>query len=157
MLNNSIDEWYTNFALTSPIEGTTSFNKIWALNQNISIGETLLTVVPENPSGIVGKAYIPVAGAGKVKTGQRVNIKLSNYPYMEYGMVIGSVLRIAPVPVNNLYSVEIELPNKLITNYGNTLEMQQELQGNCEIITADQRLIQRIIYPIRAVFEKNRR
>jgi multidrug efflux pump subunit AcrA (membrane-fusion protein) len=157
MLTNSIDEWYNNFALTSPIEGTTSFNKIWALNQNISIGETLLTIVPENPSGIVGKAYIPVVGAGKVKTGQRVNIKLSNYPYMEYGMVIGTVLRKAPVPVNNFYSVEIKLPDKLITNYGNTLEMQQELQGNCEIITEDLRLIQRIIYPIRAVFEKNRR
>jgi HlyD family secretion protein len=76
---------------------------------------------------------------------------------MEYGMVIGTVLRIAPVPVNNIYSVEIELPDKLITNYGNFLEMQQELQGTCEIITADLRLIQRIIYPIRAVFEKNRR
>jgi len=157
LLGNSIDEWYTNFVLTSPIEGVTSFNKIWALNQNITIGETLLTVVPENPSGIVGKALIPVDGAGKVKPGQRVNIKLSNYPYMEYGMLIGTVLRKAPVPVNNQYSVEIGLPATLITNYGRTLEMQQELQGTCEIITEDLRLIQRIIYPVRAVVEKNRR
>jgi multidrug resistance efflux pump len=157
LLSSSIDGWYTNFVLTSPIEGVTSFNKIWALNQNITEGETLLTVVPENPSGIIGKASIPVEGAGKVKPGQRVNIKLSNYPYMEYGMVIGTVLRKAPVPVNNYYSVEIELPAKLITNYGRTLEMQQELQGRCEIITADLRLIQRIIYPVKAVVEKNRR
>jgi HlyD family secretion protein len=157
LLGNSIDEWYTNFVLASPIEGITSFNKIWAVNQNITVGETLLTVVPENPSGIIGKAYIPVDGAGKVKPGQRVNIKLSNYPYMEYGMVIGTVLRKAPVPVNNLYSVEIGLPGKLVTNYGKTLEMQQELQGTCEIITADLRLIQRIIYPVKAVVEKNRR
>jgi hypothetical protein len=35
--------------------------------------------------------------------------------------------------------------------------MQQELKGNCEIITADLRLIQRIIYPVKAVVEKNRR
>jgi multidrug resistance efflux pump len=157
ILGNSIEEWYTNYVLTSPIEGITSFNKIWALSQNITTGETLLTVVPENPSGLVGKAYIPVSGAGKVKPGQRVNIKLSNYPYMEYGMVIGTVKRIAPVPVNNFYSVEIGLPEKLITNYGKTLEMQQELKGNCEIITADLRLIQRIIYPVKAVVEKNRR
>jgi len=66
-------------------------------------------------------------------------------------------LRKAPVPVNNLYSVEIGLPGKLVTNYGKTLEMQQELQGTCEIITADLRLIQRIIYPVKAVVEKNRR
>ena len=157
LLKNSIEEWYTNFVLVSPIEGTASFNKVWALNQNITEGETLLTVVPLLPSEIVGKACIPAEGAGKVKTGQRVNIKLSNYPYMEYGMIIGAVSRIAPVPVNNCYAVDIELPQKLITNYGKTLGMQQELAGNCEIITDDLRLIQRIIYPIKAVIEKNRR
>ncbi|HPS12076.1 MAG TPA: HlyD family efflux transporter periplasmic adaptor subunit, partial [Prolixibacteraceae bacterium] len=157
LANNSIDDWYTRYALTSPMDGISSFNKIWALNQNITEGETFLTVVPQNPSGIIGKAYIPVVGAGKVKTGQRVNIKLSNYPYMEFGMLIGTVSQKAPVPVDDNYTVEIKLPGVLVTNYGKTLEMQQELHGQCEIITDDLRLIQRILYPVKAVVEKNRR
>lgn len=157
LLGSAIDSWYMAYVLISPIDGKASFNKIWAPNQNISEGETLLTVVPETPSEIVGKAYIPVVGAGKVKPGQRVNIKLSNYPYMEYGMVVGKVRQKASVPINNVYSVEIELPQMLTTNYGKNLEMQQELHGISEIITDDLRLIQRLIYPVKAVIEKNRR
>jgi HlyD family secretion protein len=157
LLGSSIDNWLLSYVLTSPIDGKASFNKVWALNQNIMEGETLLTVVPETPTEMIGKAYIPVTGAGKVKPGQRVNIKLSNYPYMEFGMVVGKVRQKAPVPVNNVYAVEIELPQNLITNYGKTLEMQQELHGVCEIITDDLRLIQRVIYPIKAVTEKNKR
>lgn len=157
LVNNAIDSWYLNYVLMSPIVGTTSFNKVWAVNQNVIQGETVMTIVPTTPEHIMGKAFVPVRGAGKVKTGQRVNIKLSNYPYMEYGMLIGKVKNIAPVPVNNAYSIEIELPNRLTTNYGKTLDMQQELWGNCEIITEDLRLIQRVIYPIKAIVERNKR
>jgi multidrug efflux pump subunit AcrA (membrane-fusion protein) len=157
LLGTAIDNWFLAYVLTSPIDGKASFNKIWALNQNITEGETLLTIVPDTPSCLVGKAYIPVEGAGKVKPGQRVNIKLSNYPYLEYGMIIGKVTQKAPVPVNNLYAVEIGLSQKLTTNYGKTLDMQQELHGNSEIITDDLRLIERIIYPVKMVIEKNRR
>ncbi|MCF8359377.1 MAG: HlyD family secretion protein [Prolixibacteraceae bacterium] len=157
LLQSAINDWYLLYVLKSPIEGTVSFSKVWALNQNVTQGETVMTIVPDDPLGISGKAYVPVIGAGKVKPGQRVNIKLANYPYMEYGMLIGKVKRKAPVPVDNYYAIEIELPDSLVTNYGNTLEMQQELLGVAEIITNDRRLIERIVYPIKAIVEKNRR
>ena len=157
LVKSTIDSWYLNYVLVSPIAGTASFNKVWAVNQNVSNGEIVMTIVPTTPEHIMGKAFVPVKGAGKVKKGQRVNIKLSNYPYMEYGMLIGKVSSIAPVPVNNAYSIEIELPKQLTTNYGKNLDMQQELWGNCEIITEDLRLIQRVIYPIKAIVERNKR
>lgn len=157
LLQSSIDSWYLDYVLRSPIAGTISFNKVWAVNQNVTEGETVMTIVPSEPEHIIGKAFVPVKGAGKVKTGQRVNIKLRNYPYMEYGMLIGKVNSKAPVPVNNAYSVEIELPGQLTTNYGRTLDMQQELWGDGEIITEDLRLIQRVIYPIRAILQANKR
>jgi len=154
---SQIQYWYLRYVITSPMNGVTSFNRVWSINQNIKEGETVMTIVPENPEGIMGKAIIPIKGAGKVKPGQRVNIKLSNYPYMEYGMLIGVVKTIAPVPVNNYYAIEIELPNQLTTNYNRKLGMQQELLGNCEIITDDLRLIQRFVYPIKALVERNKR
>ena len=157
LVKSNIDSWYLNYVLVSPITGVTSFNKVWAVNQNVSEGETVMTIVPQEPEHIIGKAFVSVRGAGKVKPGQRVNIKLSNYPYMEYGMLIGTVKSKAPVPVNNAYSIEINLPNQLTTNYGRTLDMQQELWGDCEIITEDLRLIQRIIYPVKALLKANQR
>lgn len=157
LLKNSIENWRVNYQLISPIDGCVSLSKVWAPNQNIQQGEIAMTIVPKDPLSLLGKAFIPTRGAGKVAEGQRVNIKLNNYPYMEFGMLTGKVKNISPVPVNNYYSIVIEMPEKLTTNYGLTLEMQQELWGNCEIITDDLRLIQRLIYPVKALIERNRR
>lgn len=157
LLMSSIATWKMAYLLISPFDGRVNLDRVWSVNQNVEAGTAVMTIVPEGVQKVIGKAYIPTKGAGKVKAGQRVNIKLNNYPYMEFGMLIGTVNHMAEVPVNDFYAVEIDLPQHLTTNYGKVLDMQQELRGECEIITEDLRLLQRIIYPVRAVIEKNRR
>ena len=63
-------------------------------------------------------------------------------------------IRISQVPTDNFYAVKLELPNGLISNYGNSFEFNREIQGTAEIITEDLRLIQRIFNPIRALFHE---
>ncbi|HPR32313.1 MAG TPA: HlyD family efflux transporter periplasmic adaptor subunit [Prolixibacteraceae bacterium] len=157
LVQSAIQNWYLLYVLRSPIEGSVSFSRVWAKNQNVTQGETVMTLVPEAPLHVIGKARVPVTGAGKVKNGQRVNIKLANYPYMEYGMLVGRVKHMAPVPLEMYYFIEIELPDDLTTNYGTKLDMHQELRGTAEIITHDRRLIERLIDPIKNLVEKNRR
>lgn len=157
LLEHSIAQWKLDYLLISPFAGRVNFDRVWAMNQHVVAGSTVMTIVPDGEQELVGKAYINTRGAGKVKPGQRVNIKLNNYPYMEYGMLIGRVKQKSEVPVDDFYALEIELPDQLLTNYGRQLELQQELWGECEIITEDLRLLQRVIYPIKAVIEKNRR
>ncbi len=41
---------------------------------------------------------LPAEGAGKVEPGQKVNIRLDNYPYMEYGMLEGVISHISEIP-----------------------------------------------------------
>ena len=77
-----------------------------------------MTVIPENAGDIIGKIELPIAGSGKVKTGQNVNIKFANYPYMEYGIVKGEVQNISLVASDNAYSVLVILPEGLTTTYG---------------------------------------
>jgi HlyD family secretion protein len=102
---------------------------------------------------IIGKLNIPLSGSGKVKVGQKVNIRLTNYPYMEFGMLQGVIKSISLVPIDNTYIAEVEFPKGLTTNYGRQLELSQEMQGSAEIITADLRLIERIINPIKALLK----
>jgi HlyD family secretion protein len=52
------------------------------------------------------------------------------------------------------YTAEIELKNKLVTNYKKELPFNQEMQGNAEIITKDRRLIERLIEPLVSVFRE---
>ena len=92
-----------------------------------------------------------------VKTGQIVNIKLSGYPYLQYGMVKGIVKSKSLVPSGDAYMIEIALPDGLSTLYGKKLEFTQNMQGTAEIITEDLRLLQKIVNPFRYMISKNKR
>ncbi len=95
--------------------------------------------------------------SGKVKTGQTVNIKLSGYPYLEYGMVRGVVKSISLVPSNDSYVIELSLPSGLTTLYGKNLDFTQNMQGTAEIITDDLSLLQKILNPFRYLVSRNKR
>jgi HlyD family secretion protein len=157
-LQAQLKTWEQTYLLRSPVAGTVTFTKYWQPNQNVVSGETILTVVPTDATHITGKIYLPPQGAGKVKTGQTVNIKFDNFPYMEYGMVKVTVKNIALVPIlqNEVrhYVLEVDFPEQLITNYGKTLAFSQEMQGTAEIITEDLRLLDRFLNPIRALIKK---
>ena len=120
-------------------------------NQNITVGDKVFSVIPENESTMVGRIIMPMQGSGKVKTGQKVNIKFYNFPYMEYGMVIGKVKSISLISSESNYIVEIDFPNGLKTNYGKVLLFSQEMKGSAEIITKDIRLLERFFNPIRSL------
>jgi len=150
-----IDIWEQNYLLKSPIAGSVSFNRFWSANQNVKEGEKVFTVLPADSTRIVARVELGMKRSGKVKLGQRVNIKLNNYPHMEFGMLQGSIRSISEVPDGNNYSLDVELSNGLITNYGIELKFAQKIEGTAEIITEDQRLLQRIFNPLKALLKEH--
>ena len=153
-LQTQIKLWEQTYILKSPIDGIITFTKVWSINQNVVAGDKVMTVIPKDASRILGKLTIPVSGSGKVKSGQKVNIKLTNYPYMEYGMIEGKIKSISLIPSDNTYIAEVEFPDGLITNYGKKIEFSQEMQGSAEIVTDDIRLIERFFNPIKSLLKK---
>ncbi|MBN2214256.1 MAG: HlyD family efflux transporter periplasmic adaptor subunit [Bacteroidales bacterium] len=149
-----IDLWKQKYLIISPLNGRVSFTRFWSENQQVTEGETVVTIVPENPGQILGKINLSVEGAGKVREGQQVNIKFANYPYMEFGMVKGVVTSISQVPNQNYYTVEVRLTNDLVTNYGTEIEFRQEMPGRAEIITENLSLLKRIINPVKSVIKR---
>ncbi|MDD2382188.1 MAG: HlyD family efflux transporter periplasmic adaptor subunit [Mariniphaga sp.] len=151
-LTNQLKEWEQAYILKSPISGKVTFTSFWSPNQFVVSGNVVFTVVPSQELEIIGRAIVPIAGAGKIEAGQRVNIKLDNYPHMEYGIVPGEVANISMVPVVNedgaFYTAEIKLSEKLNTNYNRELPFSQEMQGVAEIVTKDKRLIERLVEPL---------
>jgi HlyD family secretion protein len=159
MLSNlkaSIAQWEQNYVLISPVYGHLTFSRIWSLHQNVTAGELVVTVIPSAQGKIIGILKLPVAGSGKVKKDQRVNVKFSNYPDMEFGMVIGRVEKISLVPDGKNYLAEVAFPNGLVTNYRKKLPLLPEMTGTAEIITEDMRLIQRFFNPIKSLIKRNR-
>jgi HlyD family secretion protein len=142
------------YVLKTPVDGTVDASKYWNENQNISAGETVFTIIPETSGQLVGRAQLPIAGSGKVKQRQPVNVRFLNFPDTEYGMVRGVVNNISVVPSGDSYTLEINFPNGLMTTYGNELPFHQEMHATGEIITEDMRLLERLFMPLKKVFSE---
>lgn len=104
---------------------------------------------------VIGKMFIPSTGFAKVAVGQRVNVKLNGFPYMEYGMLKGVLHSLSPVPEAGGYAAEVIFPDGLVSSYRTSLRFIPQMDGVGEIITRDMRLIERFIQPIRAALNNN--
>jgi multidrug resistance efflux pump len=143
-LKKSIKDWEYQYLLKSNIHGNVSFLNFWTQNQNVNQGDLVFTIIPSENSSFIAKLKTPAKNSGKIKTGQKVNIKLENYNDLEFGTLQGEVKYISLIPDNDgFYLVDVILPASLITSYAIEIEFKQEMRGIAEIITEDLRLIER--------------
>ena len=148
--------WKEQYAIVSPCAGVVSLQNVWGRGQRVLAGELIASVAPSSESPVMGRLKVPSSGFGKVSVGQEVKIKLSGFPYLEFGIVRGTVAAIASVPENTeeglFYTVDVVLPDGLLSTYRKDLPFVQNMDGTAEIITEDLRLLQQLIRPIRALF-----
>nr|WP_297169236.1 HlyD family efflux transporter periplasmic adaptor subunit [uncultured Dysgonomonas sp.] len=152
-----IQLWEQNYVFITPIDGQVTFTNYWTANQNLTAGESIFNIIPNESGLLMGKASMPMTRSGKVKPGQRVNIRFANFPDNEFGIVKGFVKNISVVPSQNAedknnYVVEIELPDGLMTTYKKELPYQPEMQAQADIITEDMSLLERFFMPLRKIW-----
>lgn len=158
-LNNAIAAWKEQYAIIAPYNGTVSLQNVWSSGQRVNNGDLIASVSPAGGMTVMGRMKVPSTGFGKVECGQRVNIRLNGFPYMEYGVLRGKVESISSVPERSngalYYTVDVALPDGLKSSYKKDFPFVQDMDGTAEIITEDMRLIEQFIRPIRSLF-KNR-
>ncbi|MDI5895988.1 HlyD family secretion protein [Flavobacterium algoritolerans] len=154
-LKKVIKDWELAYVLKSSVSGKVSFLQIWTENQTINAGDNVFSIIPRLEKGYIGKLKAPALNSGKIKIGQVVNIRLSNFPDREFGMLKGKIKNISLTPdsAGNLL-IDVALSQKLETSYHKTIPFQQEMKGSAEIVTEDLRLIERLLYQFRDVFRR---
>lgn len=156
-LSNVIQLWKEHYLAYSPMEGHLEYLGFWRDDSYIQAGKEWFSVIPEK-NDVIGEVMIPAYGAGKVKTGQKVNVKMSNYPYEEYGMLEGKVDAISRMTYKldtaegmaDAYLVTVTFPQGLVTNFGKSLPIDFESKGSAEIVTKRKRLIERLFDNLKA-------
>lgn len=154
-LKKTVKDWQLRYVLQSSVNGQVSFLQLWAVNQTVAAGDNVFVIIPSQKKSFVGKAKAVAQNSGKIAVGQTVNIRLSNYPDLEFGIVKGTVKNISLTPDkdNNLI-IDISLPQNLETTYHKKIVFQQEMSGTADIVTQDLRLIERLLYQFRDVFKR---
>ena len=144
-LRSSVEAWQQRNILRAPVSGKVSFAAPWQEQQSMSIGQELLTVEPEG-SHFRGLIQVPQANLGKLREGQAVLVKLDGYPYREYGMLEGTLTQLSLVPgKDSTYWGYVALPVGMRTRYDRQLAYRNGMKGTAEIITADRRLVERLV------------
>lgn len=137
----ALDEWEKTYLPSSPTDGKVAFMQLWKEGQYVNAGETMFVVVPHGDSEFMGKALLPMQGAGKVRTGQHAVVRLAGFPEQEYGGLEGKVVSISPVPnEEGNYVAEIGLirmPDK-------QPPLLKVMNGTAEIIVREQSLLERL-------------
>ena len=152
-LKKVIKDWELAYTLKSSVSGVVTFLQVWNENQTINVGDNVFSIIPDAKNTFIGKVKAPALNSGKIKVGQRVNIRLANYPDREFGVLKGEIKNISLVPDKdgNLL-LDVALPNGLKTSYNKQIIFQQEMKGSAEIVTEDLRLIERILYQFKNIF-----
>ena len=153
-LITATENWQQNYLLVSPQKGIVTFSSFWQKNQFVSSGNKVFAIILQHPGRLVGKVAIPLAGSAKIKRGQMANVKLSGYPYLEYGILQGYVSNMSLIPNGNNYTVEVVFPHGLYSTTRKYLKITGEMNGTAEIITENRSLIQRLITPLKYLLSK---
>ena len=144
-----------NYVLRSSIDGKVSYLQLWAVNQTVNAGDTIFAIIPSTENNYIGKVKATAQNSGKIKIGQKVLIRLANYPDNEFGIIEGQLKAISLTPDKdgNLL-IDVSLPNGLQTSYKKQIIFQQEMSGTASIVTEDLRLLERLLYQFRDVFKR---
>lgn len=148
-IENVLQTWQQNYVLKAPVAGRLTYLKTLHQNDFVRVSDTLFAVVSAGQP-LVGQVTIGTLGLGKIRVGQRVIIRLDDYPYQEFGTLHGVVRRLAPSISRQQYRVVVSLPNGLQTGPNEpSFPFRPELTGSAELVTDDLRLLERAFYGLR--------
>lgn len=141
-LSAEVENWKRNYLIIAPAEGIVSFYDLPRQQQYVRKSDKVMAIIPyQETDQLIGQLELPVSEAGKVKSGQKVRLKLDDFPFRTHGIVRGFVEEKALLPRENGYFIRIALPNGLQTSSGGMLPFRQQMQGKAEIITEYKRLL----------------
>ncbi|HXC06921.1 MAG TPA: HlyD family efflux transporter periplasmic adaptor subunit, partial [Bacteroidia bacterium] len=144
-LQAGIQTWEQKYVISTPIAGSVNLFNYWSENMPVKQGDVLMIITPEKTGAVIGRVSILAYGSAKVKEGQQVNVKLSNYPSDEFGMLTGQISSVSLLPKDSLYALRIVFPQGLKSSYNKQLTFKQQMTGAAEIITEKKRLLQRML------------
>jgi HlyD family secretion protein len=154
-LRGEIDVWDADFILRAPAAGVAAFYDFWSDQQFVTAQRQVFLILPET-THLLGRMSVTAGGAGKIKSGQTARIRLDDYPYKEFGLVVGTVQSVSMVARDGTYLVLIDLGYPLVTSFHRQVQFKQEMTGEARIVTENMRLIGRILYEIRRASVNNR-
>ena len=140
-LQSQIGDWKKRFLIQAPIAGKVQFSIPIQENQFLRNGRSLGFVNPDS-SAFYAETMLPQNNFGKIAVGQQVQLRLSAYPFNEFGFVKGRLQYISNIATDSGFLAKILLPEGLLTSQRKLLHYNSGLKAEALIITKDRNLLE---------------
>jgi len=140
-LQSQIEDWKKRFLIQAPIAGKVQFSLPIQENQFLKSGRSLGFVNPDS-SAFYAETMLPQNNFGKIAVGQQVQLRLSAYPFNEFGFVRGRLQYISKSATDSGFLAKILLPEGLLTSQRKVLNYSSGLKAEALIITKERNLLE---------------
>ncbi len=147
----AIERELSQVVILAPTTGTLLKLNLGNLGQPLRAGEVVAQIVP-TPINLVAKARVQVEDISQIAVGQAAQLRISAYPYPDYGVLAGTVQAIAPDattesnPLTGVttasYEVTIQLSQPYLLKGDRQYPLQSGMAARTDIITRQETLIQ---------------
>jgi multidrug resistance efflux pump len=153
-IKSKVEAWLQQYVITAPESGEVVYASFLQENQFLSVGQELFYVQPPEIS-YYGQLMVSQSGLGKIKTGQRVLVRLRSFPSNEFGYLSGLINYISTIPAtNDSFLIKVDLPNGLKTNYNKTIFFRNDLLADAEVMTDNRRLFDRLFGQVKDIMRR---
>ena len=149
---SEIENWKSRYILSASNSGRIAYAGILQENEYVNSNQELFYINPGN-TGFFGEIHIPQYSIAKVKKGQEVLIKLRSFPYEEYGIIRGTIVYIADMPLKDsifISRVNLNLKNSTIKK---PISLKTGLTADAEIVTQESSLLRRLFRNVIKIIE----
>jgi hemolysin D len=142
--------------IKSPIDGVIFNLPIKKPGVVVQTGQTIAQIAPKEIPFVL-KANMPSQQSGFLKVGMAVKIKFDAYPFQDYGVVAGKVMRISPdskvmeTPQGKIevFEMDIALNQTEIKSGNKRIPLTPGQTATAEVIVSQRRLIDFILDPFK--------
>lgn len=149
-----------NAAIRAPIDGTILKLNLRNPGQVVEVGAAIAHLVPSEVP-LIFKARVTAVDIGRVKVGQRVQIRVSAYPFPDYGILKGVVEgispdAIAPENVGNgggevYYEATITPSQSFLVRSDRVYPIQSGMEARADIISSEETVLTFVLRKARLI------
>jgi HlyD family secretion protein len=153
---NSIKLQLAQRIIKSPIDGVIFNLPIKKPGVVVQTGETMIQIAPKD-TPLILKANMPSQQSGFLKVGMPVKVKFDAYPFQDYGVLAGKVMRVSPdskvmeTSQGNVevFEMDIALNQDNIKSGNKAIPLTPGQTATAEVIVRQRRLIDFILDPFK--------
>jgi multidrug efflux pump subunit AcrA (membrane-fusion protein) len=143
---DGIDPTVPETVLAAPMDGRIAFVAIVQQGYFLRANQEVFQILPVNQQ-FFATLQVPKTEINKIKQGQNVLIRLTNYPVEEYGPLKGKITYISDEPSREgLFAIKVEFDIAALER--KNIKLKNWMTGSAEIITEDVSVLSRVYHSI---------